>query len=518
MKTKMLIFYTIHIFNFFSPIIKCSETCEYKNCYDCSVCGDVEDDYCTCQWDNETSKCLVSANTINIKQNSFWTYFDSCTDTSSLAIRDKYCGEYEVSLDSNNVAKISFQNVDGVFGLKNLYCNYSFTANDNQKATDYYELKAEFTTNISKKATIYIIITYNDNTKTVGTIDEDLDKELIEVKSIEVKIYTSRTFYENPFTLQIIKEKEKKSYTIYYALAAIILSCALCGLLIYCFSKRISESARIRQRALLEMAMQRQQRRELENGTDRPLSRGESQASEEDILEQNFKKIEVLLKTTLAPKKYHKNMGLKDGTNCTICIEKFKNNKSKVSITSCGHIFHYKCLSNWLTKNVVNPKCPNCNHNLLQDVKIENLLETNNVEQSHEIVNINRRETINVNNAPVGNNNIQNEELPETNVPTRAISRSSVGNQNLRFTRNRHQNLFSQANTNEGENNNAASHNREISNHRNNNSNNSNNNSNNNANNNNANNNNANNNNVNNGNNNDTDNIEEIVIAPNGGN
>ena len=51
---------------------------------------------------------------------------------------------------------------------------------------------------------------------------------------------------------------------------------------------------------------------------------------------------------------------------CSICLAEFKK-KSKVSITSCKHVFHYKCIHDWLYKNIKNPKCPNCNHEILND-------------------------------------------------------------------------------------------------------------------------------------------------------
>lgn len=48
---------------------------------------------------------------------------------------------------------------------------------------------------------------------------------------------------------------------------------------------------------------------------------------------------------------------------CTICIENFKN-KSVVVVTPCNHLFHFRCLENWINKKAVDPKCPNCNYKL----------------------------------------------------------------------------------------------------------------------------------------------------------
>ena len=54
------------------------------------------------------------------------------------------------------------------------------------------------------------------------------------------------------------------------------------------------------------------------------------------------------------------------GGGCSICLNKF-NEKSEVSITSCQHVFHYKCIHNWLYKNIKSPKCPNCKYDILKD-------------------------------------------------------------------------------------------------------------------------------------------------------
>ena len=62
----------------------------------------------------------------------------------------------------------------------------------------------------------------------------------------------------------------------------------------------------------------------------------------------------------------------KHGSTCTICLDDFKST-DKVCLTPCSHVFHYNCLSSWLHKNKINPKCPNCNTILLNEDESQNV-------------------------------------------------------------------------------------------------------------------------------------------------
>ena len=65
----------------------------------------------------------------------------------------------------------------------------------------------------------------------------------------------------------------------------------------------------------------------------------------------NKRKIIYILQQSQNNKKIIKNKALKGGNICSICLEKIKL-QSKISITNCHHIFHYKCLSNWLLRDL----------------------------------------------------------------------------------------------------------------------------------------------------------------------
>ena len=53
---------------------------------------------------------------------------------------------------------------------------------------------------------------------------------------------------------------------------------------------------------------------------------------------------------------------------CPICQEDF-NDKEKLKMTPCGHIFHPQCISQWLTKQCTRPTCPTCRHDCREEYK-----------------------------------------------------------------------------------------------------------------------------------------------------
>lgn len=44
-------------------------------------------------------------------------------------------------------------------------------------------------------------------------------------------------------------------------------------------------------------------------------------------------------------------------TNCVICLQYFKNNEEGRELPSCRHIFHLKCIDEWLIRQ---GSCPIC--------------------------------------------------------------------------------------------------------------------------------------------------------------
>jgi hypothetical protein len=187
------------------------------------------------------------------------------------------------------------------------------------------------------------------------------------MRELTLLLYFRESMTVLPFSIKIIKIISKEKMAIFIAIGMILLAGLFCFFIVFCIAKKFQRS-RLRQRTLMRMILARQ--RSENNSEEQPASSEGSEINEE---EENKKKIYILLKTELSQKIFIKEYGLKDGNICTICIENFKENKSKVSVTPCQHVFHFKCLSNWLFKNVMNPKCPNCNYNFFEEFNKEKL-------------------------------------------------------------------------------------------------------------------------------------------------
>lgn len=85
------------------------------------------------------------------------------------------------------------------------------------------------------------------------------------------------------------------------------------------------------------------------------------------LLRENRKGLDYLLKKVVLTKSYDKLLN-ENQTNCTICLEIFVTSDMILEL-SCKHVFHQICLENWLNENILNPKCPNCNFNVLDEIK-----------------------------------------------------------------------------------------------------------------------------------------------------
>ncbi len=47
----------------------------------------------------------------------------------------------------------------------------------------------------------------------------------------------------------------------------------------------------------------------------------------------------------------------KEEDDCTICLDKIKNDNNQVTTYECNHTFHLKCLNSWVMKSQTCPIC-----------------------------------------------------------------------------------------------------------------------------------------------------------------
>ena len=409
---------TINII-FFNQIIitQTSHTCtNYVDCFNCSVCEEDSTNKCECHWDTNSKAC--GSGTEKTFNDKHYGYFTSCTDDKSNSIIKQYCGETTLKLNDKGEVEINIPKVYDRYGTSRLYCEYTFIPEDNKDV--FFTIKYEVTNENYNQMELFLSLLFIDETETSGYLSKNsFERDFDSIKQIKLGIYFKNGLTSKPLSFLIKKKKDNTKLILYLTIGAIILACIVCAIIIYFLSKKISQNARLRQRTLMELAMERQ--------------RGEydDRGSEAEIEEENRKKIEILLKTCLASKKFHKKYGAKDGNTCTICIEDFKEGRSNVSVTSCQHVFHYKCLSNWMIKNILNPKCPNCNYNLLQDVNLQKLEEL-------QTININKKNSETINSESQGINENNNMNSNSNNV---IISRQTNNRQGQRrITNNQHHN------------------------------------------------------------------------------
>ena len=364
-------FLYIIIINLFNLIINLS-SCNYNDCFNCTMCGtEVE---CNCDWDPTIYSCQNSI--IKSPFNYNYEYFSSCTDRNSLLLQRRYCGSSTISFNEQNISYINLIENDENYGLQNLYCEYIYEQLFDSSKT-YYNILITISPFFLNHIKIYLTIKYKDNKiDKTAIISQSFNNDYKNPKMIKIQIYFDCQLPREPLSIKITKKEKNKSYKLLIAIGIILFACILCGLIIFCISRKAAKNAKKRQELYLRLALENQRRREEELNRIQILTSRDpssSSESEDNLKEINTLKISKLLKTTLLPIKYNKSLETKYGnssTICTICIEEFKEGKSKVSITPCSHVFHFKCLSNWLKQNILNPKCPNCNFNLLQEKKI----------------------------------------------------------------------------------------------------------------------------------------------------
>ena len=143
--------------------------------------------------------------------------------------------------------------------------------------------------------------------------------------------------------------------------------------------------------------------------------------------EKELKKKIYLLQNDLKPVNFtNENNNMYVSENCPICLEDFQLN-SKVVITPCNHIFHYKCFKEFFIRKNGN-LCALCKYNFMS------LLDGKNIDFNNVNINLNDDEELlnnNTNNNLINNNNHNNNNNNNNLIENENESNNLINNNNL---------------------------------------------------------------------------------------
>ena len=337
--------------------------CDKKqNCSECSLCGKNNNDYCSCSFDN--SFCKNEENDITFISDFLFSY-DGCQKPNSEFY--DICGASDINLEFNvkNSIKFSSQNSKDIlcyYNIINNNINNILNINIRKENGNFVDLSI-FLVYYLNNGNIQISSILNINGKT--DFNYNLTESYVEKISLYVSIQdalnigdVSIDFYLEANSITKISKKisSNKIITIIFIILSSIFGVAILIIIILIFRKN-----RFKKRT------------KVTTHKNKGLSYLE-------IEKRNIAIINYLFNNELAPKIFNTKDAINDSYKCTICLENFVEGISCVTTTKCGHKFHFICFKRWVEKNIITPKCPNCNKPIIreEDMIIPSNLGTTN--------------------------------------------------------------------------------------------------------------------------------------------
>lgn len=331
--------------------------CDFNNyCSDCKICGSDTNNYCSCNFEN--SHCKNKSDNTVVFLSDFLMYYDGCiSNANTLDI----CGESNININIGDNKTIYFQNYSGP---NDVICYYNIKKIVNNNNDILITIRKRGNQNLLFNA--YFVVYYNNEKIKISSLNNlllysnvyQIDEELVQKISLYIEIMNGKNIndlsisfsIENKPVIKITYEKNsnKKNRDIFLGVTIASVGLLIIVIIIACIIRyyRNKSNTNI-----------------LPNNNINKIQ----QNSLEKRININKKEMNHLLETELIPTKYYKKNVINDCYKCTICLEEFKENKSIIITTKCGHSFHLKCFKNWTFKNILFPKCPNCNHPILKN-------------------------------------------------------------------------------------------------------------------------------------------------------
>lgn len=392
-------FYLISIF-----FIKIkTESCE--SITDCSLCL-----INNCYWNSDLCE-TNSKNNVNNNED-WWKLFSKCNTNNQII----NCGDEEIKDLEKEKSTLTLKNVDDGFGKSGLFCSYYFNHKSVRKNLNIEFLIKTTIYNIAyPKISLNIIFVNNSNLIIDLKYDMNIDKS--PVKKVEIYVLCFEKYYYNPFSITFVtNNKNNKGFFIaLIILLSIILGIILLIVILNFYCKKSTE---------IQSNYERRNSDNIQNiniiSSNRRNFSTEQSLNKKDIIDQIFKYclIELDYQDLIDKKKLNEK--------CSICLEAFKENeKIKIKnknifiMTPCDHFFHYKCIYSWLSKNLKNAKCPNCNYAFINVDDGKLILNVNHNLSNYENSSINRLHSRR--NISITSGNIRNIRLNLSNDDNRSI-------------------------------------------------------------------------------------------------
>ena len=408
--SNLINFFILFISNIF--LINCYVCSDFHDCFNCTMCGDQDIKYCSCEWDNYDDICYEKQS----KKLAEW--YNELTVCKNNRDQELFCsGEDTIyskdDLDSDNSIKFQIKNKgSGKYGKRMLFCFYYYV----DKESNDYLINVEFAKSLSIKPKLaYICHSVNETEEKIESIDSNKEITCTNVKKIFFMALLNREYTLSPFSIKLsLKNSETssaiKNFIIVFAVLTFITS-------VGCFIFRFHYQKTRRKRRLIMFQRARENMTRIEQEiNDMNNNNNSNSVDNENIEETNKQKLDELFSRQMAEHLYKSEYN-EFGGGCSICLENFKK-KSKVSITPCKHVFHYTCIKDWLYKNALNPKCPNCNKEVLvkddngrtDETKIIKVKKNKNNNNNNNNNNINfvGRNNINIRNITINSGIINN--------------------------------------------------------------------------------------------------------------
>ena len=346
------LFTSIFINIFCITYFKYGEVCLNEN----KVCGE-DNDFSQCSYYNLFCKAGFAVTYKEGYESKYINYFSSLNSLKSV------CGEKDIKFEKKpkkqiiEILKINKDTSQELLRNENLHCCYKYENQFYKESNKNLSLIVEHSGNsINNKLNFMIIIMLFSNSNSANILDLNHLQNSNEM--IDLRYYKSFTIFVDVDSNQNIQEsisislnyKDNKKFSPIYILLLILAGLIFIIIIIVIIS--------------VIRAKYRRNERHVHNNNN------ENELTEEELEKrEKIQKIKQLFETELLPHYYSKELDDKEYNGCTICLKKFRDNISKISILPCNHLFHYKCLYDWLINNQ-HWKCPICNMDLTENVKL----------------------------------------------------------------------------------------------------------------------------------------------------